>query len=949
MEFRLLGPLELATDGSPPSVGSPKQRALLAFLLLHANEVVSSDRLIEALWGERPPATAAHAVQVYVSRLRKTLGAAATDPPQLATRAAGYVLELAPDRLDVAQFERFRSEGKEALERGDAEAAAEKLREALALWRGPALADFSYEPFAQEEIARLEELRLAALEDRIDADLQLARHADLVPELERLVAEHPLRERLRAQLMLALYRGGRQADALAAYREGRQLLRTELGLEPTPHLRELEAAILRQDAALAIEPPDVRARRHLPAPATAFIGRDAEIEELVALLQGDVRLLTLTGPGGIGKTRLAIEVAARLADRFADGVFFVDLASTRDPSVVSAAVAHALGLREEGGTEPAEVLAEHVRGLRLLLVLDNFEQIEPAAPLVGDVLRASAGSKALVTSRSPLRVYGEFEFGVPPLSLSRGNGKPSPETSDAFALFVARARATRRGLDLAEHDPVAVAEICTRLDGLPLALELAAARTRELSPEQMLAGLPRRLELTTEGPRDVPARQQTLRATLEWSYDLLAEREQELFARLAVFAGGWTGPAAEAVTGAGEEAVRALVDKSLVVSEDSGGAVRFRMLELIREYALERLAELPDADAVRGRQAEYFCEVGEQAEAELWGGEDGGPLDRLERDHENLRTALAWLHANGEPEQELRLVIALKLFWWVRGYLTEGRRWLDAALERDGAHTPALRATALVAAGVLAFKQADYERAKALLDESLALYRSLEDDEGIARALGELGAVAAGEGDYTRASALYEESRDLYRSLGDTVSLATVLANLGDIALNRGDAEAAARLCEEALALQRESGDKEGAATSLFNLSRAALHGGRRADAATYLHESLDVARTIRYRELIAYCLEGVAGVAAESRDRAARAARVAGAAEALLEETGIVLQSYELELYEQTLARLRATLGDSAFENALAEGQQLALDDAVIDALELAAEIAATEPVTRT
>ena len=852
MEFRILGPLEVVSEGALPNLGSPKQRALLALLLLNANEVVSRDQLIEALWGESAPPTAPHAIEVYVSRLRKAFapGAAA---PRLETRAPGYVLELEPGQLDVERFERLRTEGGRALEDGELEVAAAKLRDALSLWRGPALADFSYELFAQDEIARLDDLRLVTLEQRIEADLALGRHADIVPELETLVAEHPLRERLRAQLMLALYRVGRQAEALAVYRETRRVLRDDLGLEPAPFLRELEAAILRQDTGLAVEAPEVRLRRHLPAPVTPFIGRETEVEEIAGLLRSDVRLLTLTGPGGTGKTRLAIEVAGTLADRFADGVFFVDLASLVDATLVPSRIAHAVGLSEAGESAPLDALVQHVGERQLLLVLDNFEHVESAVPIIADLLRAARGLKVLVTSRSPVRVYGESEYPVPPMSLPGPPGKGPPEPhADAVTLFATRAQAARRSFELTERNLPAVHEICLRLDGLPLAVELVAARTRDLPLEQMLAALPQRLDLASEGPRDVPARQQTLRATLEWSHDLLDQREQALFARLAVFAGGWTAPAAATVADGDDGQVRGLVDKSLVVETSRSGEGRYGMLETIREYAAEQLHALRDGDDVRQRHAEYFCALAEHAEGELAHGiDDPVALDRLESEHDNLRAALGWVHATGQSEVELRFATALKLFWWVRGHLAEGRRWLEGALERSEEQPPALRAKALAAAGVLAYKQADYQRAEELWEEGLELNRSLGDSEGIARALAELGGVAAAEREYERATKLYEESRDLYRGLGDVLSLGTVLANLGDIALNQGDYDTAAQRCEEALAVQRDTDDKEDRDLTLQSQPRRARPRPN-PEAAAFLGESLELAQAIGYRELIA-------------------------------------------------------------------------------------------------
>ncbi len=603
-----------------------------------------------------------------------------------------------------------------------------------------------------------------------------------------------------------------------------------------------------------------------------------------------------------------------------------------------------MGLGEPGESGPLDALEQHVRGRHLLLVLDNFEHVEAAGPMISDLLRTSRGLKVLVTSRSPVRLYGESEYSVPPMSLPgpTGKGALAPHASDAVTLFAARARAVRRDFEVTERNTPAVHEICLRLDGLPLAVELAAARTRELSLGRMLAALAQRLDLASEGPRDVPARQQTLRATLAWSHDLLDEREQALFARLAVFAGGWTASAAATVAGGEEVVVRALVDKSLVVETSRSGEERYGMLETIREYAAEQLQAMADEDDVRQRHAEYFYGLAEQAESELSEGiDDPVTLDRLENEHDNLRAALGWVHATGQSDVELRFTAALKLFWWVRGHLAEGRRWLEGALERREEQPPATRAKALAAAGVLAYKQADYHRAEELWEEGLELYRSLGDSEGIARALAELGGVAAAEREYERATELYEESRDLYRGLGDVLSLGTVLANLGDIALNQGDYDAAAQRCEEALAVQRETDDKEGPAISLFNLSRAALGRGRDAEAAAFLGESLELARAIGYRELIAYCLEGVAGVAAASGSSPERAARIAGVAEALFDSLGLVPQVQELELQERALGQLRAQLGEEALARARAEGRQLDVERAIEDATSLARGLA--------
>jgi len=619
VEFRLLGPLEASADGRPLALGGPKQRALLALLLLHANEVVPAERALDEIWPGVDPGAAARSLQVYVSSLRKALGDAGA---ALQTRPGGYVLALGEDDLDAQRFETLASEGRRALREGQPQRASSLLRDALALWRGPVLADLRYEDFAQGAIDRLEELRLTAIEERIEADLSLGRQVELSAELEELVSAHPLRERFRRQLMLARYRSGRQADALAAFRDARRTLQDELGLDPGPELKELELAILRHDPALTVEPPELNARRRLPSPATTLVGRRKEVDEITELL-GAARIVTLTGSGGTGKTRLAIQAAHELAGDFPHGVVFVGLAGVRNPELVVGAIAAALGV-PEGARPAADALAEHLRERTLLLLVDNFEQVDAAAPALSALLAAASGLRLLVTSRHPLRIYGEHEFPVPPLV-----------EEEAVALFVARARAVKRDFEVS----AAVSELCLLVDRLPLAIELVAARVRELSPHMMLSDLPRRLDLAVAGPRDAPARHQTLWATIEWSYDLLDGPGRTLFARLAVFVGGCTVEAAVTVCDAAAEEVRSLVEKSLLFETGP----RVVMLETVREYALERLHDLGESSAIRRRHADYFLTF-VLAGAELRGDpREYEWMDRLEADHENLRAAFAYL------------------------------------------------------------------------------------------------------------------------------------------------------------------------------------------------------------------------------------------------------------------------------------------------------------------
>jgi predicted ATPase len=904
--------LQVVDDGRAVALGSGRQTRLLASLLLSAGEVVSRDRLIDALWHERAPATAANALQVQVHALRKLLG-----QDRVATEGPGYRLRVEPGELDLERFERLVARGRSELAAGDAESSSTTFREALALWRGPALADVAYDSFAQGEVARLEELRLVALEERIEADLALAGHDQLVAELESLVSVHPGRERLYGQLMLALYRAGRQQDALAVFRRARRGLKEELGLEPGPELQELQRAMLRQDAALRVESREVRARRHLPATRTPLVGRQQELAEVGALLRGEApRLVTLTGTGGIGKTRLALQVAHDLADAFDEGVFFVDLAHLREPEPVATAIADALGV------EPGD-LAERLSGPRLLLLLDNFEVVDSAAPLLGELLDAAPRLALLVTSREPLRLTGEHQYRVSPLPLSSG-----------VRLFVERARAVAPGFRRPSEEAEEVSELCRRVDCLPLAIELAAARTRDYSPAELLQLFPSSLELASEGARDLPGRHRMLRATIDWSYRLLGETERALFAPLAVFSGGCTAAAALAVCDAARSTLASLVAKSLL-HERLGvdGEPRYAMLETVREYALERLEAEGEPDVLAGRHAEYFLALGEQVDEELRrGAEQRAWLDRLASEHDNFRAALAWTHEAGEYALELRLAAALGLFWALRGHLSEGRAALDAALGQPGEQAPEARALALNAAAVLAYRQRDLETSARLTDESLTLYRRLDDHAGIARALGELGNVASERGQHARAIALYEECASMLRAAADEGPLGTVLANLGDVFLKDGDYDRAAVLLEEALEMQRRVNDLDGVAASLFTLGRVAFHQGASERAAGLLDESLGIASDIGQPELIGYCLAGLGHVALAA-GRTEQAVRLFAVADAIFERIGAAMQQAERDAFEAALAGAEPELGPIAFAEAREEGRALELEQAVAEA----------------
>src|SRR5579862_430903 len=681
MQFGILGPLQaVGDDGLELALGGRMPRAVLALLLLRPNEVVSSDQLVEALWAGAPPATGAKRLHVHVSRLRRALAAGHSDldGERLVTTAGGYTLRVGPEELDVQRCERLIGEGRSLLTAGRPDQALAALSGALELWRGDVLADFQYDAFAQGEIARLGELRAAVLEERIAVEMLLGREAQVLGELERLVRDYPYRERLRGQLMLALYRTGRQAEALGAYRAARSALIDELGIEPSVELRQLHEAILAQDGALLQTDPGqpapaagaTRDRRapghvHLPVQATPLIGRERELAELMTLADSR-QLITLTGTGGTGKTRLAMAFAAGLANRYPDGVWWVPLAMVSEVRLVPAAIAAVLG-------DIAD-LPMYLRGRALLLVLDNFEHVIEAARAVAELLSGAPGCGVIVTSRERLGVAAEQEYPVAPLA---------PHA--AVELFTARARQVEPS-----YEPGAeIDAICERLDRLPLALELAATRVKLLSERQLLTRLEQRLPLLAGGRRDLPKRHSTMRATIAWSYDLLSETEQLLFTRLAVFVGSFELEAAEQVCDADLDTLQSLIDKSLVRPGENG---QFFLLETTREYALEQFELRDEQHEIRARHARWYFDLGVTANGQASDRE--GARTRLRRDTANVGLALA-LALDHDVAAALPLADSLVFFWLATGRLGELVRWYERALEDPSALSARDRAVAL--------------------------------------------------------------------------------------------------------------------------------------------------------------------------------------------------------------------------------------------------------------
>jgi predicted ATPase/transcriptional regulator with XRE-family HTH domain/Tfp pilus assembly protein PilF len=787
-----------------------------------------------------------------------------------------------------------------------------------------------------------------------------------ISDLERGVRRAPHKDTL---LLLA--------DALSLDEENRTLL-----LETAREARAGGASPTSLASSLAV-PVAVPCSREIPAALTPLIGRERD-EALVAhlLSQEDVRLLTLTGPAGIGKTRLAAQVATTLRDRFADGAVFVSLADIGDHCLVLPAIAQALGLKESRSQPADERLRNYLAERELLLVLDNFEQVARAGPTIAQVLAACPRVKALFTSRAALRVRGEQEFAVPPLDLPDLIRLPTLGDLVQFAavaLFVHRAQAANPTFALTPALAPTVAAICVRLDGIPLAIELAAARIKLLAPPNLLARLDPSLALLTHGPTDLPARQQTMRRAITWSYDLLGEDEQRLFRQLAVFAGSWTLEAAETICARGDlpavdllDNLTTLVDESLVVEEaGADGEPRFRLLELIREYAWERLAQLEAADLQR-RHAGWYLALAEQAEPELHGDNQSAWLIRLSGEHTNLRAALRWAEETGAVEVGLRLGGALWWFWQLRSHMQEGRAWLERFLALQAAAGFAggaeLRANALKGAGNLAWYQGDYGPAEELLEASLRLYRDLADAPNVAHVLNTLGLIADGRGDSAQALALYEECLALRRDLQDSSGIACVLnnlaivacrqeqyaqaipryeeslalhrmagdkrgtivtlGNLGTVALLRGELERAAALLEESLALSRELGDTAGIAAALSDLGAVAREWGEMERAAQLYHESIVLAHGVGLRAELVESMDG-AGEVAYAQGRATQATRIFALATELRERYQIPRSGSDQTPHTSKIATLLTVLGEEAFVVESTAGRTLTVEQA--------------------
>jgi predicted ATPase/DNA-binding SARP family transcriptional activator/tetratricopeptide (TPR) repeat protein len=866
----ILGALLVADDaGRPVEVGGARLRALLTRLALDPGRAVGVDALVEDLWGDTPPADRLNALQSLVSRLRRALPGAPVE-----SGPTGYRLALGPDRVDALEFERLADAGRQALA-ADPAAARRLLTEALALWRGPALADAAGRSWAEDAKARLDERRLAATEDRIDAELELGGHAAVLPELAALARDHPLRERIRGQHVRALYAAGRQADALAAYEDVRRLLAEELGVDPSPALQQIQLRVLRA----APEPqPAAAPRTNVPAQLTSFVGRDADLAEVTGLLDRH-RLVTLVGPGGAGKTRLAGETAVRVLAGFPDGAWLAELAPVTGGAEVPQAVLAAIGLAETGPREPGQPAASQadamtrlvdlLAGRCALIVLDNCEHlIESAARVAAELLARCPRLRILATSREPLGITGEALAPVAPLGLPPADATPAQALRHpAVTLLADRVAAVRPGFQVNDETVAPVIEICRRLDGMPLAIELAAARMRSLPVTEVAARLDDRFRLLTGGSRAALPRHQTLRAVVAWSWDLLTSAEAALADRVAVFPGGITPDAARAVCAGGPVAavevpdlLAALTDKSLL-QQMPGLEPRYRMLETLREFGTERLAVTGDVAAVKRAHARHFLALAEEAEPHLRGPEQLEWLPRVIAERDNLLAAMRFTVDTGDADTAVRLGAALAWYWTLRNEHGTAAAWLSTVADVPGAAPGDARALCIVVGVIsriasvhdlsglserIATAHAAYPEPWSehpmlgLLEPITAM---VTDDDELAFTLLDTSPEPADPwGRATRhllAAMLYEnegrfdEHRDslkraleAYRDVGERWGLSATLSALGSLRLADGDVEGSVAAYAEAHQLMGQITANEDASFTRTRLAQAYARGG---------------------------------------------------------------------------------------------------------------------------
>jgi predicted ATPase/DNA-binding SARP family transcriptional activator/DNA-binding CsgD family transcriptional regulator len=965
---------------------SKKAATLVKLLALAPGHGMHREQVMDLLWPDSATRAASNNLRQVVYGARKVLDPASSSCESYLSLKDEHIILCPEGRLwlDVDAFE-----GAAATARRSKDPAT--YRSAIELYAGELLPEDRYEEWAEGRRVELRQLYLALLIELAGLYEESGEYERGIEALRKATSEDPTLEEAHTSLMRLHALLGRPERAVAQYERLRDALQGGLGTRPTEATRRLRDEIAagrlmpRPPAGPAQPVPSDGAKHNLPAPMTSFVGREREMVEIKRAL-AMTRLLTLTGAGGTGKTRLALEVARDLVGAYPDGVWLVELAPLSDGALVPQTVAGALGVKEQPDQPFVEALVEALRTKEMLLVVDNCEHlVHNAARLVDDFLGSCPRLRVLATSREALDVAGEARWPVPPLPVPVSGHSLTAEVLEGFAsarLFLERASDRHPGFVVTSKNTGAVAQICRRLDGVPLAIELAAARVGTLSPVQISEKLETSLGLLSGGPRAAPSRQRTLRAALAWSYNLLLSEEKRLFRRFSVFAGGFTLEAAEAVDARGGvergdtlDALSGLVDKSLAMSEITGGdRARYGMLEPVRQYAQERLEEEGESEEVRRRHLTFFLVLAEEAEPKLRGPGDMVWLERLEAEHDNIRVALSWALQREETELVLRIGGALWMFWQAHGHVGEGRGWLETALAEDEQASAAVRSKALEAVFWLMLHQGDldqaqavareavelnaerevdssqaaslrmmsatpatlrgdYERSKELLQESLALSREANDKVGVVETLLQLLLPMDGPDDNARLKEVAEEGVALCREIGYTLRLPSFLLSLGYVSMLEGDYERGAALNEEAAVLCRERGYKDSLAYALDNLGWAALLQGDHERAKPYFKESLTLCEELGNKLILSESLEGLACVAGVRRE-AARAAKLFGAARALHEATGYHHSPEEHAMRDPYLTAARSRLDEASWQAVFAEGQQMTFEEALEYAL---------------
>ncbi|MCG8920929.1 BTAD domain-containing putative transcriptional regulator [Lentzea sp. CC55] len=924
MIIRLLGPLELTGPNGAVQLSSAAQRTLVARLALTPGETVPRSALVDALWSDEASASATKTLHSLLARLRGQIRDAGLGE-LITTREPGYVLNASTETVDAARFEALVAAARHSDEPSES---AKMLREALALWTGDPLADCRPGEWTRQESARLVSLRMDATEDLMDASLALGEHAAVAPLVAALVERHPFRERLWEQLMIALHRCGRQAESLAAFQRARAVLVDELGIEPGTRLRDLEQAVLTADPRLDLpERVVVPVRGNLPADRSSFVERP-ETEHVTDLIRRH-RLVTLIGVGGVGKTRLALHVAR--AEQPPDGAWLVELAALRDRALVPHTVAEALGVVDQTGRGQLNVLAEFLAGRDALLVLDNCEHVvDHCAVLVDTLLRVAPKLRVIATSRRALRVHGEQVLSVAPLSV------PYP----AATLFAQRADAAIPGsFVITDANEQAVADLCRRLDGIPLAIEMAALRVRALTPAQLLERLDDRFRVLTDGGRTALPQHQTLLATMEWSFELCSPREQLLWARASVFAGGFDLAAAEAVCSDDVltadfmfDAVDGLVDKSVLQHEEHAGVARYRFLETMRRFGQTRLRASGEEQRLKARHRDYYANLAAQGERAWFTPRQLATVGAMTAERGNLRAALEHsLTTPGEADAGLRLAATLWFHWVGCGRFAEGRHWLDWALSLETEPSKA-RCKALWVNGYVATLQGNTSAVPALLEACHREAAELRDEDADVFATYVRGAAAVFEDDLPRGAELLSEADRRHAELGhlDSNVIMAKVALAITVAFS-GQLDRAAEICAEARAVCEENGELWARAYALYVLAFVAMGRGDVAEARELATTSLHIKAKFDDLLGIAVSVELLALIAAVT-GHPAHAALLLGGADRVWRSVGLPLfgSATFAASHDRCVALCRQALGDEAYGEHFARGAAMTVSAVV-------------------